>query len=86
MVAKDGWRVDFVVATKGLNRPDTEVGGVAVTSVARPKRPVTLAVLCQVLDPKQSKSAFNDPSSATAATRLADCNRGGPPPFAAAHG
>ena len=30
MVAKDGWRVDFVVATKGLNRPDTEVGGVAV--------------------------------------------------------
>jgi len=28
----------------------------------------------------------NDPSSATAATRRADCNRDGPPPFAAAHG
>jgi len=30
MVAKDGWRVAFVAATKGLNRPETEVGGVAV--------------------------------------------------------
>ena len=28
----------------------------------------------------------NDPSSATAATRRADCNHDGPPPFAAAHG
>src|SRR6266849_8691074 len=28
----------------------------------------------------------NDPSSATAATRRADCNRDSPPPFAAAHG
>ena len=28
----------------------------------------------------------NDPSSTTAATRRADCNRDGPPPFAAAHG
>ena len=28
----------------------------------------------------------NDPSSATAATRRADCNCDGPPPFAAAHG
>jgi hypothetical protein len=28
----------------------------------------------------------NDPSSATAATRRTDCNRDGPPPFAAAHG
>src|SRR5438093_1648282 len=28
----------------------------------------------------------NDPNSATAATRRADCNRDGPPPFAAAHG
>jgi hypothetical protein len=30
--------------------------------------------------------APNDPSSATAATRRADCNRDDPPPFAAAHG
>src|SRR6266699_2692179 len=29
--------------------------------------------------------ATNDPSSATAATRCADCNCDGPPPFAAAH-
>ena len=28
----------------------------------------------------------NDPSSATAATGRTDCNRDGPPPFAAAHG
>src|SRR5438094_974773 len=28
----------------------------------------------------------NDPSSATAATRRADCNCDAPPPFAAAHG
>ena len=28
----------------------------------------------------------NDPSSATAATRRADCNCDGPPPFASAHG
>ena len=28
----------------------------------------------------------NDPTSATAATRRADCNCDGPPPFAAAHG
>src|SRR5437867_3814756 len=32
------------------------------------------------------KMLANDPSSATAATRRADCNRDGPPPFAAAHG
>ena len=32
------------------------------------------------------KQTSNDPSSATAATRRADCNRDGPPPFAAAYG
>jgi hypothetical protein len=37
---------------------------------------------------KQATSlvAANDPSSATAATRHAGCNRDGPPPFAAAQG
>jgi hypothetical protein len=30
--------------------------------------------------------APNDPSTATAATGRADCNRDGSPPFAAAHG
>jgi hypothetical protein len=31
-------------------------------------------------------SPSNDPSSATAAAKRADCNPDGPPPFAAAHG
>jgi len=39
---------------------------------------------CITLKDRHMRS--NDPSSATAATRRADCNRDDPPPFAAAHG
>src|SRR5438046_2645607 len=55
----------------------------SVVSIRTDHRPIVLndnfATHKRVLPP-------NDPNSATAATRRADCNRGGPPPFAAAHG
>jgi len=40
----------------------------------------------KLYDAKDRHMRPNDPSSATAATRRADCNRDDPPPFAAAHG
>ena len=43
-----------------------------------------LAVQSRLQNPNDAKWS-NEVSSATAATRRADCNRDGPPPFAAAH-
>src|SRR5439155_83195 len=74
--------------------------GLRVTSVAlasqilfAPLRLGVLAIKNETQSRKDAKSQSikpasvappNDPSSATAATRRVDCNRDGPPPFAAA--
>jgi hypothetical protein len=48
--------------------------------------PFASASFARLYSPAGHLTMSNDPSSATVATRRADSNRDGPPPFAAAHG